>query len=403
MISSSICPDVGTWRAWLDGESESRTSLIAHLPTCSHCQGVVDDLRQKAQLVESRVGALTLDPGPSLIDVDRARMRLADSRSCDELGSPDRRTRPSPRVPMPLRSLMTRSRVAFSGLAAAVVLLAGLAFTPGGQSAASAFLSQFRTQSVAPITVSAQSQTELMKTINALGRLGTVSLPNGATEPRGAIRGAAQQAQTVTLAEASRIVSPLLQPDPKSLPASLKAPPKVQVMPAQSIQFTFDKAKAAAYFASIGRSDFVVPDKFDGATLAVSVPSAVLLQYGNSTSKEALFLGQSGEVAVDVVRGQVGLDEMRSFLLTLPGLPSDVVTQLANLNNWSNTLPVPIPVDVVSWKQVPIAGSPGLLLDDNSGVGSAAIWHANGHLFGMAGSLKSDDLQRIANGLVSAS
>jgi hypothetical protein len=376
---------------------------MAHLSICSQCQGVVDDLRQNAHLADVSVGALRPDASPSAIEVGRARVRLADSRSSQALQSIERPTGRSTRVPVRFARVMTGSRVAFSGLAAAVVLLVSLAFTPGGQSAASAFLSQFRTQSVAPITVSAQSQADLMKTMNALGRLGTVSLPNGATEPRGALRGAAQQAQTVTLAEASRIVSPLLQPDPKTLPASLKAPPKVQVMPSQSIQFTFDKAKAAAYFASIGRSDFVVPDKFDGATLAVSIPSAVLLQYGNTTSKEALFVGQSGEVAVDVVRGQVGLDEMRSFLLTLPGLPTDVVSQLAHLNNWSNTLPVPIPVDVVSWKQVPIAGSPGLLLDDNSGVGSAAIWHANGHLFGMAGSLKSDDLQHIANGMVSAS
>lgn len=403
MISPSICPDVGTWRAWLDSESESPTSLMAHLPTCAHCQGVVDDLRQSVELAETSVAALRANADLSAVEVDRARMRLAALRSRQKLGSPDHRTASSSRAPVPWRRLMTGSRVAFSGVAAAAVLLAGLAFTPGGQSAASAFLSQFRTQSVAPITVSAQSQADLMRTINALGRLGTVAMPSGATEPRAAVRGAAQQAQTVTLAEASRIVSPLLQPDPTSLPASLKGPPKVQVMPSQSIQFTFDKAKAAAYFASIGRSDFVVPDKFDGATLAVSIPSAVLLQYGNTTSKEALIVGQSGEVAVDVVRGQVGLDEMHSFLLSLPGLPSDVVRQLQNLNSWSNTLPVPIPVDVVSWKQVPIAGNPGLLLDDNSGVGSAAIWHANGHLFGMAGSLKSDDLRRIANGMVPAS
>lgn len=174
-------------------------------------------------------------------------------------------------------------------------------------------------------------------------------------------------------------------------------------MPAQSIQFTFEKAKASAYFTTIGRSDFVVPDKFDGATLAVTIPAAVLLQYGDAGSKEALIVGQSGEVTVDVVRGQIGLDDMRVFLLSLPGLPADVVTQLNRLNDWSTTLPVPIPVDMVTWKQVTIGGSPGgLLLDDNSGAGSAAIWHANGHLVGLAGSLKATDLQAIANGMRAA-
>jgi len=41
----------------------------------------------------------------------------------------------------------------------------------------------------------------------------------------------------------------------------------------------------------------------------------------------------------------------------------------------------------------------GLLLDDNSGVGSAAIWHENGHLVGAAGSLKATELQKIVETL----
>ena len=35
----------------------------------------------------------------------------------------------------------------------------------------------------------------------------------------------------------------------------------------------------------------------------------------------------------------------------------------------------------------------------NSGVGSAAIWQADGRLYGLAGSLKAADLQRVAAGL----
>jgi hypothetical protein len=43
----------------------------------------------------------------------------------------------------------------------------------------------------------------------------------------------------------------------------------------------------------------------------------------------------------------------------------------------------------------------GLLLNDNSGVGSAAIWHESGHLYGVAGSLKATDLKRVADSLAS--
>ncbi|HEY0582538.1 MAG TPA: hypothetical protein VGE94_10160, partial [Chloroflexota bacterium] len=142
-----------------------------------------------------------------------------------------------------------------------------------------------------------------------------------------------------------------------------------------------------------------LPDKYDGATLVVSIPTAAILQYGNPSSREALIVGQAGELVVDVEGGTVSLDEMHAFLLGLPGLPSGVVNQLKNMKSWNDTLPIPVPVDRVSWRPATLNKSQGLLLYDNSGVGSAAIWHANGHLYGLAGSLKATDLQRIADGL----
>jgi hypothetical protein len=84
----------------------------------------------------------------------------------------------------------------------------------------------------------------------------------------------------------------------------------------------------------------------------------------------------------------------------LPTLPKAVTSQLKNVNNWNETLPIPVPVDQVHWQKTTINGSNGLLLNDNSGVGSGAIWHSNdGHLYGLAGTLKATDLARIANTL----
>ena len=60
---------------------------------------------------------------------------------------------------------------------------------------------------------------------------------------------------------------------------------------------------------------------------------------------------------------------------------------------------MPVPIDKINWQSTNFNGSQGLLLNDNSGVGSAAIWHANGHLYGVAGSLKATDLKRIADSL----
>ena len=65
----------------------------------------------------------------------------------------------------------------------------------------------------------------------------------------------------------------------------------------------------------------------------------------------------------------------------------------------NQTLPVPIPTDKVNWKAETFKGAQGLLLNDNSGVGSAAIFQSGGHLYGLAGSMKASDLKRVADSL----
>jgi hypothetical protein len=166
------------------------------------------------------------------------------------------------------------------------------------------------------------------------------------------------------------------------------------------VRFTFDKKKAQAYFQAKGHPDVSLPDKFDGASLVVSIPAAAVLEYGNpnQSTKNAVVIGEAGELTVDV-QGNVSLQEMRDFLLGLPGMPADVVSQLKQVQDWNNTLPIPVPINQVSWRSTTIHGSQGLVLDDNSGVASAAIWHADGHLFGVAGSLKARDLTPIADSL----
>ncbi len=299
-----------------------------------------------------------------------------------------------------LSRISTPWRIAASAVAAAVALSILVSVTPEGRALAAGFLAQFRSQQVTAIEVTPQSQTEIMRTLNALGNLGTVNMPGGQTgRPEAAIRNASEQAKTATLAEASQAIGFKLEtPDPALLPTGMDKTPRVQVMPSSQIRFTFDKTKASNYLKSTGH-EVTVPDKFDGATLVVSIPSAALLQYGNGSSKEALIVGQAGELVVDV-EGKVKLDEMRDFLLSLPGLPPTVVNQLKQIKTWNQTLPIPVPVDQVNWQSTNFHGNnQGLLLNDNSGVGSAAIWYESGHMYGVAGSLRADKLKAIAESL----
>jgi hypothetical protein len=230
-------------------------------------------------------------------------------------------------------------------------------------------------------------------------------VPNGVSpeaKPQTVVRAAAGEPKPAALADAANAIggkSYLLQPDPKTLPAGVNPTPQVRVVPGSQFRFTFNKKKAQAYYASIGQPQVSMPDKFDGASLMVTIPSGALLEYsGTASNQSELIIGEAGELTVDV-QGNVSLPEMRDFLLGLPGLPADVVSQLKSIDNWSNTLPVPVPINQMTAKPTTIDGAQGLLIDDNSGVGSAAIWHANNHLYGVAGTLKARELQTIADSM----
>ena len=75
------------------------------------------------------------------------------------------------------------------------------------------------------------------------------------------------------------------------------------------------------------------------------------------------------------------------------------IEQVRAFTAGEDPLPIPCPVDQGGFQDATIAGNKGLLLDDKSGLGSDAIWQDNGVVFGVAGPLKSDELQRVANSI----
>ncbi|MBI4494932.1 MAG: hypothetical protein HY690_19330 [Chloroflexi bacterium] len=291
---------------------------------------------------------------------------------------------------MTLAHTFHRWRFALGGLAAALVLAFLVGFTPQGQTAAAQFLAQFRSQRFAPVTFDPKQTTA--SPLFQLERLGTVQ---GGPPNQQSTFGA----EVKTVAEASqRVGFQVKQPDPATLPAGLARTPSIMVTPATEFRFTFDRDKARSYFQSIGHPEVSLPDRFHGASLVVSVPAAALLTYTGSDNSMGLLIGETGELTVGV-DGQVSLDELREFLLGLPGLPPETVRQLRAIQDWRTTVPIPIPVDQIRWQQTTIAGGQGLLLADNSGLGSAALWQRDGRVYGVAGPMKAAELQRVADSL----
>jgi hypothetical protein len=109
-------------------------------------------------------------------------------------------------------------------------------------------------------------------------------------------------------------------------------------------------------------------------------------------------VGESGDLTVGT-EGGVSLDEFRELLLGLPGQPRETVDQLRAIQDWRTTLPIPVPVDQVSWKPTMVNGAQGIALTGTSGLGSGVIWQQDGHIYGVAGFATDAEVQGVANAL----
>lgn len=296
---------------------------------------------------------------------------------------------------MTLAPPFQRWRIAIGGLAAALALM--LVFgTPQGRHAAAQFLAQFRSERLEAVSLSTNQIADIEQTLSELQHLGTISGVDTAPEPQ----------PVGSVDEASEFAGfPVMVPDPATLPEGVdNTPTEVRVIPAHQVRFTFDLEQARTHYQSIGQSDINLPERFDGTSLVINTPPGVLLQYRSADASEdtslrfGLVIGQADTVTASV-EGDVTLEDLQQFLLELPGLSPDTVQQIQAIEDWETTLPVPIPVDKITWERATIDGSPGLLLNDNTGLGSAALWQRDGRIFGIVGTMKAEELQDVAESL----
>jgi hypothetical protein len=353
----TVCPEVGDLRRSLD---EPQEMVDRHLAECEACRGTVAGLRADAELAARAIGRL----GPDAV--------------------PTAPAMPAWRAPAAVRPQRRGWRYAAAGLAAAA-LVGVLVTVPAAQVAAAQFLAQFRSQRFAAVQVDPGSAQGVFGHFKDLG---VIQEPSRQRPERVADLAAAS----------ARVGFALKQPDPATLPAGVVVE-RIEVSAAHELRFTFQKAKAEEYLRRVGRPEHGVPAKLDGATLVVNVPTGALMRYRGASTDQAVVIGQAGEVTAGV-EGNATLEELREYLLGLPGLPPEAVRQLRAIQDWQRTLPVPIPAAAnVTWQNTTVGGAPALMLADPTGLGGGVIWQQNGRIYGVAGSLRAEEILRVANGL----
>jgi hypothetical protein len=409
------CLEEGELRAWLDGEAAAG----AHVDGCAACSAAAEALRANAELAATATGVLAPARPLTAEEVEAARERVVAAAHRERVVAAAHRERvvaaAHPPATAPPASAWARPRglaAAWArrrGLAAAwapsaarrapagpargwlaataaLVLVLALVATPTGRSAASSFLAQFRSQRFAVVALDPAQAGDLAA---SLQQLGTVE---------GGLRDLEPEQVATPTAAAPLVGFPVALPDAAALPAGVDPRPRVTVTPARQLRFTLDAAKVRRYLQAHGRAGAGLPPRLDGATLVANLPAAVLLQYAGADGIPRLVLGQSRELTASV-EGGATLEQLRGFLLGLPGLPPQAVRQLKAIGDWRDTLPLPVPADRIDWREATIDGAQGLLLGERSGLGSAAIWQRDGRIYGVAGELRQAQVLRVAESL----
>jgi hypothetical protein len=213
---------------------------------------------------------------------------------------------------------------------------------------------------------------------------------------------------------------------PGKLPSEVKGEPAFHVLSAGSASFTFSQAAASASAGRLGKSLPALPADLDGSSLTLNGGPVVIETVGSQRSLgpfSAPSSGGSGTPTEGAHHGMLGglggipqlvIVQMKApvlysdgptvaryeeALLSMPGVPPSLASQIRALGDLSSTLPIPIPTSLASAHSADINGAPGLVIGDTTGIASGVLWQSHGLVYGVAGSLTDRQVVAIARSM----
>ena len=337
-----------------------------HLDDCGRCQAESTEIAADAALA-ARVLATT----PEIADVDLEWILLQDRLSQPKA---DRRPAVPPSRRMPRRLVNV-------SVGAGTVVVAGVLAV--GAAAAAVLTTVYAPTQVAPVRVSA-NDLRAIENITGIGRLSGGLGPSGSTQLTfgkltWSSAGTAQQ--VASLASASAMTH-LAFRTPAALPSGVGTIGRVMVQPqvTATVRFSQNAGSAVA-----------------GSTLTITAGPAIAVQY-NSTSGGSNLITLAIVAARRPVATSTGAtaSQLETFLLSRPGLPTDLVQEVRLLGNPASILPVPVPSGLWEEKDQ-IGGVPAVLVTDPSGFASGVIWESrDGIVHAVGGLLDKEDVFGVA-------
>lgn len=374
-----ICRSEGELRAYLDGELPVReqAALQAHLEVCADCQALTLHLASDRDWVGERLATLSLlEEAPP--ETAQAWAQLNEkTKDQSDLKA---------RMPFMSGELFRRMRPAAAVLVLVLVIVVAFSFEPV-RVAAEDFLSIFRVSrfSVMPVD---DAEWERME------ELGSVLEQNFFLgEPVMVEESAPQLVSTVE--EAAGLAGFAVRA-PEFLPEGFELE-EIQVSGRGYGHLPVDLESARAMFEMLELDPSLLPDSLGRAPLEIAM-SPLVFQTWRYRDSASLILVQGPSPTVGYP-DDVDPAGLAAAVLQLLGMEEDEAQRLSESVDWTNTLVLPIPADIVSFQEVTIDGVAGLLLSetrDERGASSALMWQNNDLVYFLEGTVSVDTIMDIA-------
>jgi len=351
----------------------------AHLAACARCREKADQLVTRASQVERRLATLAPGSNEAPISAGRARTQLEIKNSREEELT----------LFQKIFSKPYRSAWIVGGIVA--ILAIALLFPPV-RAAANSFLGLFR---IEQFTVVQVNPGDLPKQLGSTSSFENLISDSVKIEELGDPQEVANATDAGALAGI-----------PVRLPSNLTEELKLVVQPGAKATFQIDLPRVRAVLDEIERSDVVLPDEIDGATVEVVLPTSVSASYGtcDQTSEAAREAGADPDdpssirafctTLVQMVSPSVsappGLDVagLGQAFLQLMGMSADEAAKFSQQVDWSTTLVIPIPRYGADYEDVVVDGVPGTLIHqslEEHAPEYLLIWLKDGIVYALTG------------------
>jgi hypothetical protein len=355
-------PTEGTLRRLLDEPAGVGDADREHVRGCPTCLAGLAAAREDATLAST---ALDVDVP---VDVDAGWRRLSQAVPADE------------RRRVSATSSAPRWRAALRSPVIAVVAVAAL-LTGASAAAAADWLQVFHTQQIAPVSVS-QADLVALPDLSAYGELEVTQ---------------ALDLREVANAAAAEKATGLSVPQVRKLPAGVTGEPVYRVGDRVSATFAFSAEKAAATARAAGETLPPPPAGLDGSQFRLNAGPGLAAVWAESRGVPALIVARA--VAPTAYSSGIPFETARDYLLSLPGLPEHLASQLRSFSGDGTTLPLPVPAEQLKSSAAEVGGVPATLLTSRDGLLAGVVWVNDGVVTAVAGSLSADEVLTVARGL----